>query len=48
LRIGLGALIATSLAALGLACNGTLSFLAGLATLKVVEVVFGYAGSAET
>ncbi|HYO61352.1 MAG TPA: hypothetical protein VEU29_05585 [Actinomycetota bacterium] len=40
-------LVALSLFALGMACSGTLSFLSGIATLKVVEVVFGYAGTAE-
>lgn len=43
LRLALGASVAISLAVMGMACNGTLPFLAGLATLKTLEVVFGYA-----
>lgn len=42
IRIAAAALVAVSLASLGLLCNETLAFLAGLSTLKVMEILVGY------
>lgn len=42
IRIAAAALVAVSLATLGLLCNETLAFLAGLSTLKVMEILVGY------
>ena len=41
IRLSLGLLVVVSLSMLGLLCNETLAFLAGLSTLKVMEVLFG-------
>ena len=42
MRVVLAALVATSLTLLGVLCDKSLAFLAGLSTLKVVEILFGY------
>ncbi len=46
IRLLLGILVAFSLGVLGLLCDETLAFLAGLSTLKVVEILFGYSPAA--
>jgi hypothetical protein len=46
IRLALGALVAVALAALGVLCDEGLALLAGLSTLKVVEILFGYAPAA--
>lgn len=45
-RLVLGLLVVVSLSALDLLCNETLAFLAGLSTLKMMEVIFGLAPAA--
>ena len=42
MRVVLAALVATSLALLGVLCDESLAFMAGLSTLKVVDILFGY------
>lgn len=42
MRVALGALVATSLTLLGVLCDESLAFMAGLSTLKVVDILFGY------
>jgi hypothetical protein len=46
IRLVLGATAAVALTALGLLCDEGLAFLAGLSTLKVIEILFGYAPAA--
>lgn len=42
IRLLLGSLVAVSMAATGLLCDPALAFIAGLSTIKMVEVLFGY------
>ena len=42
IRIALAASVAASLATIGVLCDETLAFLAGLSTLKVLEILVGY------
>ncbi len=46
MRVALAVLVATSLTLLGVLCDRSLAFLAGLSTLKVVEILFGYSPTA--
>ena len=47
IRLVLAALVVLSLSAVGALCNETLAFLAGLSTLKVIEILFGYTPAAQ-
>jgi hypothetical protein len=42
MRVVLAAMVALSLTVLGMLGDESLAFLAGLSTLKVVEILFGY------